>query len=71
MIFRKKKKKEENQLTDIISVIDDDLYDIEKPEKYKVITMEESKIMREESGLIGRQTKVSIKKLKKKKRNNQ
>lgn len=66
MIFRKKKKKE--QLTDIIPVIDnDDLYDIDKPEKYKVITMEESKKMREESGLIGRQTKVSIKKLKKKK----
>lgn len=78
MIFRKKKKKE--QLTDIIPVIDnDDLYDVDEPEKYKVITMEESKILREEAGvsktIFGKPTviiKVSNKKiekqLKKKKR---
>ena len=78
MIFRKKKEKE--QLTDIIPIIDDDdLYDVDEPEKYKVITMEESKILREEAGvsktIFGKPTviiKVSNKKiekqLKKKKR---
>jgi len=77
MIFRKKKNKEEDQLTDILPVIDNDnLYDMEKPEKYKVITMEESKIMREEAGesktVFGKPTiitKVPIKKVEKKLKN--
>lgn len=69
MIFRKKKKKEQDQLTDILPVIDDnDLFDMEKPEKYKVITMEESTKLREESGLMKGKNKIPIKKLKKKKR---
>lgn len=69
MLFKHKKK--EDQLTDILPVIsDDDLYDIEKPEKYKVITMEESKKLREEDGLIKGKNKIPIKKLKKKRRNN-
>ena len=71
MIFRKKKEKE--QLTDIIPIIDDDdLYDVDEPEKYKVITMEESKILREEAGvsktIFGKPTviiKVSNKKIEK------
>ena len=66
MLFRKKKEKEGNQLTDTLPVIDDDdLYDVEKPEKYKVITMEESTKLREEAGLIKGKNKVPIKKLKK------